>query len=53
MSMNEVVIIAALRTPIGKLGDLFGDVSVLDLKRGLAALCAGGGMGTAIVLERE
>jgi acetyl-CoA acetyltransferase len=29
--MNEVVIVAALRTPIGRLGGVFRDVSALDL----------------------
>lgn len=49
--MRTVVIFDACRTPIGGFqGDLFGASAVL--RRGVAAICIGGGEGTAIAIER-
>ena len=56
--MTETVITAAFRTPLGSYGariltTLLHKMTARSLKRGLATLCIGGGMGTAICAERE
>lgn len=59
--MREVVIAGAARTPIGSFNGSLSTVSAVDLgvvsvkealKKGIATLCIGGGMGTAVVVER-
>ena len=63
--MEDIVIVSAARTAVGKFGGspigasgcrilvtLLHEMRRRDAKKGLAALCIGGGMGVSLAVER-